>query len=52
MDKFKLLLYTVLSMIGLLIAWVLYFFADRISKFAEAWDMGADHYHDKVMERT
>ena len=51
MNKLKLIIYSVLSMLGILLAWCLYYMADHISKFARAWDMGADHYHNKVMGR-
>lgn len=52
MNKIKLLMYTVLSLISATIAWVLYFLADGVAKFSDAWDSGADHYHKKVIGRT
>lgn len=51
MDKVKLILYSFLSMASSLVAWFLYFLANHVSKFSHAWDSGADHYHNKVMER-
>ncbi len=51
MEKIKLFLYSILAMTGALVAWVLYFLASHVAEFSEAWDEGADHYHNKVMER-
>lgn len=51
MKKIKLLIYSLLAMGGALVAWTLYFLADHVAKFSDAWDEGADHYHKQV-ERT
>lgn len=52
MNKVKLILYSFLSMAAALVAWFLYFLGDHVAKFSEAWDSGADHYHNKVTERV
>ena len=49
MKKIKLLFYSILSMGSALVAWVLYFLSDHVAIFSDAWDKGADHYHDKVI---
>jgi hypothetical protein len=51
MKKIKVFLYSILAMGSALVAWALYFLADHVAKFSDAWDKGADHYHNKVMER-
>lgn len=50
MKKIKLLLYSILSMGSALVAWALYFLADHVARFSDAWDHAADHYHDKVLQ--
>ena len=49
MKKIKLIFYSVLSMASVLLAWSLYFLADHVARFSDAWDQAADHYHDKVL---
>lgn len=48
MDKIKLILFSALSMIGVLIAWGVYYIADIIAKYSTAFDQAADFYHGKV----
>lgn len=50
MKRFNLILFSVLSMMTALIAWVAYFVADTVAKYSTAFDAAADHYHNKVLQ--
>jgi hypothetical protein len=50
MKRFNLILFSILSMMTALAAWLLYFVADTVAKYSTAFDQAADHYHNKVLQ--
>ena len=52
MDKFKFIMYSLLSVVASFIAFILFFVADQCAKFSDAWELGADHHFKKITERA